>query len=112
MKQSGSMLAKGRLLGVQFEEFFKDNLYFELGQHANDMSKLLRDGIAAKGYRFLTDSPSNQIFPIFPNKLVSELEEKISFEKECPVGDNEYCIRFVTSWATPKEDIEKVLAML
>ncbi|MHC1724345.1 MAG: low specificity L-threonine aldolase [Aminipila sp.] len=111
-KQSGSMLAKGRLLGVQFEEFFKNNLFFELGQHANDMAKLLREGIAAKGYQFITDSPSNQIFPIFPNTLVAKLEKEISFEKECPIGDEEYCIRFVTSWATPKEDIEKVINML
>lgn len=112
LKQSGSMLAKGRLIGVQFEEFFKDNLYFDLAKQANDMAKLLRDGIAAKGYQFLADSPTNQMFPIFKNDFVEKLEKEISFDKECPVGDNEYCIRFVTSWATPKEDIEKVIAML
>ncbi len=98
--------------GVQFEEFFKDDLYFKLGQHANDMAKLLREGISAKGYKFISDSPSNQIFPIFPKELVAELEKKISFEKECPIGETEYCIRFVTSWATPKDDIEKVIAMI
>ncbi|MGN0711382.1 MAG: threonine aldolase family protein [Anaerovoracaceae bacterium] len=112
LKQSGSMLAKGRLLGVQFEEFFKDDLYFKLGQHANDMAKLLRDGIAAKGYRFLTDSPSNQLFPIFPNELVAKLEKEVAFEKEGPVGDNEYSIRFVTSWATPEEDVKKLLELI
>lgn len=112
LKQSGSMLAKGRLLGVQFEAMFEEDLYFKLGQHANDMAQLLRDGITAKGYKFLSDSPSNQIFPIFPSELVAKLEQAISFEKEGPVGDSEYCIRFVTSWATPKEDIDKVLAML
>ncbi|QIB70146.1 aminotransferase class I/II-fold pyridoxal phosphate-dependent enzyme [Aminipila butyrica] len=112
MKQTGSMLAKGRLLGVQFETLFQDNLYFELGQHANRMATMLREGIAAKGYRFITNSPSNQIFPIFPNELVAELEKSISFEKEGPVGTQEYCIRFVTSWATPEEDIQKVIDLL
>ncbi|MFV0517221.1 MAG: threonine aldolase family protein [Aminipila sp.] len=112
LKQSGSMLAKGRLLGVQFEALFKDNLYFDMGKHANDMALLLRDGIRAKGYKFISESPSNQIFPIFPNELVEKLEKEVSFERECPVGDSEYCIRFVTSWATPKEDIEKLLEMI
>ncbi len=112
LKQSGSMLAKGRLLGVQFEELFKDDLYMELGRHGNKTAKLLRDGIKAKGYNFIADSPTNQVFPIFPNDLVKKLEEHVAFEKECPVGDDHYCIRFVTSWATPEEDIEKVLAML
>ncbi len=112
LKQSGSMLAKGRLLGVQFEALFKDNLYFDMGKHANDMALLLRDGIRAMGYKFISESPSNQIFPIFPNELVEKLEKEVSFERECPVGDSEYCIRFVTSWATPKEDIEKLLEMI
>lgn len=113
LKQSGSMLAKGRLIGVQFEEFFKeDDLYFKLGKHANDMAELLRKGISAKGYKFLSESPSNQIFPIFPKSLVSKLETLVSFEKECPVGDAEHCIRFVTSWATPKEDVEALLTLI
>ncbi len=112
LKQSGSMLAKGRLLGVQFEEMFTEDLFFSMGAHANEMAKLLREGIASKGYEFQADSPTNQIFPIFPNELVEKLEKEVAFEKEGPVGRDKYCIRFVTSWATPKEDVEKLLTLI
>jgi threonine aldolase len=112
LKQKGGMLAKGRLLGIQFEELFKDNLYYELGQHANDMAALLRNGITSKGYKFLSDSVTNQIFPIFPNEVVEMLEKYVSFESESQVDEAHRCIRFVTSWATPKEDIEKLINLL
>ena len=111
-KQTGAILAKGRLLGVQFEALFTDDLYFKMAQHSNDMAKLLREGIAAKGYRFMADSPTNQIFPIFPNELVDRLEKEVAFERYDPIGDSEYGIRFVTSWATPQEDVEKLLELI
>lgn len=103
MKQKGALLAKGRLLGIQFLELFKDNLYFDLAKHANTMAGLLRNEISRAGYPFLTHSPSNQIFPILPNWLIAQLQEKYSFFVWSKVDAQHSAIRLVTSWAT-KED--------
>ena len=100
MKQKGALLAKGRILGIQFLELFKDDLYFDLARHANRMASLLSKSIASMGYKFLTDSPSNQIFPILPNRVIRELEEKYSFYVWSKVDDYSSSIRLVTSWAT------------
>lgn len=105
MKQKGALLAKGRVLGVQFVELFRENLYFELAQYANDMAGLLRDEINRGGYAFLTNSPSNQIFPIFPNWLITQLQEKYSFYIWEQVDAQHSAIRLVTSWATKKEAV-------
>jgi len=112
LKQKGGMLAKGRLLGVQFEALFKDNLYYDLAAHANKMAKQLREGISALGYSFIVDSPTNQIFPIFPNNMVAKLEEQCTFELERAMDETHTCIRFVTSWATPEEDVYKILQLI
>lgn len=104
IKQKGALLAKGRLLGIQFLEFFKDDLYFELSKHANAMADLIRKGISSAGYKFLTDSPSNQIFPILPNWLIDKLHENYSFYVWSKVDDDNSSVRIVTSWAT-KEDV-------
>ncbi|MGG7078591.1 threonine aldolase family protein [Clostridium sardiniense] len=100
IKQKGALLAKGRLLGIQFAELFKDNLYFDLAKHANKMASILKDEISKAGYSFLTHSPSNQIFPILPNTLIEKLQEKYSFHIWEKVDDNNSAIRLVTSWAT------------
>lgn len=102
IKQKGALLAKGRLLGIQFLELFKDNLYFDLAKHANDMADLLKNEISRTGYSFLTHSPSNQIFPILPNKLITKLQEKYSFYVWKKVDEHNSAIRLVTSWATEK----------
>jgi threonine aldolase len=73
IKQKGGLLAKGRLLGIQFEELFEDNLYFELANHANEMAKLLTKGLKEANCEFLIDSPTNQIFPIIENRLIERL---------------------------------------
>jgi threonine aldolase len=110
MKQKGALLAKGRLLGIQFLELFRDNLYFDLASHANRMADLLRDEISKANFSFLTHSPSNQIFPILPNSLIAELQSNYSFiiwEKV----DSEYsAIRLVTSWATKEEVVLAFIA--
>lgn len=103
MKQKGALLAKGRLLGIQFLELFKGGLYFELATHANEMANLLRGEISQAGYLFLTHSPSNQIFPILPNELITKLQKKYSFYVWSQVDAKHSAIRLVTSWAT-KED--------
>lgn len=100
MKQKGAMLAKGKLLGIQFLELFKDDLYFSLAKHANDMAGLMRKEIGNAGYKFLTHSPTNQIFPILPNSLISKLEENYSFYVWEKVDEESSAIRLVTSWAT------------
>lgn len=105
IKQKGALLAKGRILGVQFEELFKDNLYFELANHANEMAKLLFKGLKEANCEFLIDSPTNQIFPILENKLIEKLEKKFAFYIWKKIDDNNSAIRLVTSWATNKESV-------
>lgn len=109
MKQKGALLAKGKLLGIQFFELFKDELYFELAAHANKMSALLVKAITDKGYKFLTNSPTNQIFPILPNWLISKLEEHYSFYIWEKIDDEHSAIRLVTSWATKEEFVNNFI---
>lgn len=109
MKQRGAMLAKGRLLGLQFSALLEDGLYFDLARHANEMAQLLRQGIEALSYGFASDSPSNQIFPIFPDTVVNGLERGYEFEYNGPAGDGLTGIRLVTSWATPREAVDRFL---
>ncbi|PLS07113.1 threonine aldolase family protein [Neobacillus cucumis] len=106
MKQKGAMLAKGRLLGIQFFELFRDNLFFDLAEHANRMAGMLREALIQAKVQFLTHSPSNQIFPIFPNSLIAELEKKYSFHVWEKVDADYSSIRLVTSWATKEEAVE------
>lgn len=103
MKQKGALLAKGRLLGIQFSELFKNNLYFDLANHANKMAILLKNAIIDSGYTFLTPSPTNQIFPILPNWLIAALQEKYSFYTWAKIDDHSSAIRLVTSWVTKEE---------
>lgn len=100
MKQKGALLAKGKILGIQFLELFKDDLYFELAVHANEMADMIKKEISKEGYGFLTNSPTNQIFPILPNWLISKLQEKYSFYIWEKIDDNNSAVRLVTSWAT------------
>ncbi|HBP64950.1 MAG TPA: threonine aldolase [Desulfosporosinus sp.] len=100
MKQKGALLAKGRLLGLQFVELFRDNLYFDLAEHANRMAALLREKITKGGFKFLVDSPTNQLFPILPNRLITELEKKYLFHVWSKADADHSAIRLVTSWAT------------
>ena len=113
MKQRGAVLAKGRLLGIQFEALLKDGLYFDLGRHANALAVRLRDGMAALGVPFPVHSPSNQQFPVLPNGAVAALEAKgYGFEADHAEDEGHTCVRFVTSWATPPEAVEQLLADL
>lgn len=109
IKQCGGMLAKGRLLGVQFSAYLRDDLWLKAARHANDTAAALRAGIRAKGYHFLAESPTNQLFPIFPDELVAKLAENFAFEYQAVLGDDTTAIRFVTSWATTQESIDALL---
>jgi len=103
IKQRGGLLAKGRVIGIQFLELFKDDLFFDLAKHANAMASLLNKAINRAGYTFLTHSTSNQIFPILPNWLIARLQEKYSFYIWTKIDADYSAVRIVTSWAT-KED--------
>lgn len=105
IKQKGALLAKGRLLGIQFIELFKDNLFFDLSKHANDMASLIQDELINQGYELLIKSPTNQIFPILPNKSIEKLREKYTFNNWEEYDENHTIIRLVTSWATDKNKV-------
>lgn len=112
IKQKGGLLAKGRLLGIQFEELFRDNLYFELAAHANRMAAILTKSFTDLGYGFLADSPSNQIFPILPNAMIRKLEEDYSFYIWRKIDEDHTAIRLVTSWATEESDVSRFVGRL
>lgn len=117
IKQHGGMLAKGRLLGVQFETLFEDGLYFEIAKHAMDKAERIANKLTEFGVEFTVTSPTNQIFVSLPKQAVAELSKTYQFE---PMGtkDAEHdIIRICTSWATKEEnvtalltDIERVLS--
>jgi|SRR3989344_1228986 len=109
LKQRGGLIAKSRLIGLQFIELFKDDLFFELGRHANLMASKLAHGIEREGYSFLTSPESNQIFPIFSNKFIDKLKEKYGFYVWAKSGNDKSAIRLVTSWATKEEFVDKFL---
>ena len=106
IKQKGGLLAKGRVIGIQFLELFKDDIYFKLATHANAMADILKIGISNCGHKFLIDSYTNQIFPIIPNKIIATLEEKYSFFVWQKVDEDNSAIRLVTSWATRQDMVE------
>ncbi|MDP4146542.1 MAG: aminotransferase class I/II-fold pyridoxal phosphate-dependent enzyme [Bacillota bacterium] len=106
LKQKGALLAKGKILGIQFLELFKDDLYFQLAGHANKMAELLSTNISALGYKFMINSSTNQIFPIFPNQIIKKLETKYSFHVWSKIDADNSSIRLVTSWATKQEAVE------
>ncbi|MDO5294809.1 MAG: aminotransferase class I/II-fold pyridoxal phosphate-dependent enzyme [bacterium] len=112
IKQKGGLLAKGRLLGIQFEALFKDDLYMKIGEWSNKMARRMKVGISTLGYPFLYDSYSNQLFPIFPNEVVEQLSKEFLFSIETKVGDDHSCIRLVTSWATKEEEVDHFLFYL
>ncbi len=112
IKQRGAMMAKGWLLGIQFEELFQNNLFYDLASHANAMAQNLRDAITACGFPFASDSQTNQLFPIFPDELIRELGKDFTFEMNSRVDDTHSCIRLVTSWATTKEGVSQFVQAL
>jgi len=109
IKQKGGMLAKGRLLGIQFLELFKDGLYFEISAHAIHLANMLKEGLTNLGYRFYADSKTNQQFVIVPNSKLKELEGKYTYEYMQAYDANSSVVRFCTSWATLEENVKKLL---
>ena len=112
LKQRGALFAKGRVLGIQFVELFKDDLFFSLAEHANVMADKLSQNIASLGYEFLTETNSNQLFPIFPNELIDKLSEKYSFHVWSEINNQRSAIRLVTSWATKEKMVDRFISDL
>ena len=109
IKQHGGMLAKGRLLGIQFQELFRDELWFQLARHANDLAATLQGGLMEKGVPMMVVSPTNQIFPILTNEKVEELQKSFAFEIWGKADEGHTIIRLVTSWATKPETVDALL---
>ena len=112
IKQRGGMLAKGRLLGIQFETLFEDGLYYELADHALAMADILREAVKGTGLPFQVDSPTNQLFPIVPDAVLEKLREKYAVTYMNRVDDSHSCIRLCTSWATRESDVRAFCADL
>lgn len=109
LKQRGAMLAKGFVLGMQFEALFEDNLFFELGFYANKMAGQIIDSLKGHGYKFLAQPCSNQVFPILPNELIEELSKEFSFNLQEEMDNNSSAIRLVTSWATTQDSVDALI---
>ena len=112
IKQKGALLAKSRILGIQFAELFRDDLYMDLARHANEMATLLKKGLTELDYQFLVDSPSNQLFPIFPEEEIEQLKKDFLFYNWEKVDDKHSAIRLITSWATKKEEVLRFLEVV
>lgn len=112
IKLNGGMLAKGRLLGIQFLTLFEDGLYMELAHHAVKQAMRIRDAFAAKGYDFLVTSPSNQQFPILPNDVMERLSADFMFSVWKKIDDNHTAVRFCTSWATKHESVDLLISAI
>ena len=108
VKQHGALLAKGRLLGVQFDALFTDNLYGEIGAHGIEMAMLLKDMLKEKGCDFYLESPTNQQFVILENRVLEKLKKEVAFSFWEKADESHTVVRFATGWSTTREDIEKL----
>ena len=109
MKQHGALLAKGRILGVQFVGLFAENVFFDCAAHAHEQAMLLAQGLRDLGCGFLTEPQSNQIFPILPNTVITALLEQFAFYHWQDINDTNSAVRLVTSWATEPDNVKAFL---
>ena len=109
LKQRGALAAKGRTIGIQFEQLLQDNLIFDLARHANNMAQKISEAFVKLGYPMLIDSDTNQIFPILPNRLISSLREDYEFLTWSIVNADYSAVRLITSWATPENIVDEFI---
>jgi len=109
IKQKGAMLAKGRVIGIQFMALFQDDLYYELARRANQLAQKMKATFEAKGFDFLVQTDTNQIFPILPNALIVKLKEQYEFHIWKKIDDQYSAIRLVASWATDERVLDEFL---
>jgi threonine aldolase len=111
-KLMGALLAKGRIAGIQFDALFTDGLYEEIGRSAVEAAGQIQDAMEEKGYELLFRSPTNQIFLIMDDDEMNDLLGKVDFEYWDKYTDDSTVVRFVTSWSTTEEDVEKLISLL
>lgn len=110
IKQHGAMLAKGRMLGIQFLTLFEENRYFEISAHASRLAEKLKQELINMGVRFSINSPSNQQFPILPDSVIEQLQKKYAFEYQGKADATHSVVRFCTCWATKEENVNQLIA--
>ncbi|GAB4221814.1 MAG: low specificity L-threonine aldolase [Spirochaetales bacterium] len=111
LKQRGALLAKGWILGVQFRELFRDDLYFELARHANRTALRMAEAFRNRGISFLTEPQTNQIFPILPEPMIQKLLTRYDFYRWKRIDQDHTAVRLVTSWATPEHVVEEFIQL-
>lgn len=112
LKQRGALLAKGRALGIQFQELFTDNLYFDLAKRGNDLAKIMADGIIDAGFGMAADCEANMLMPILPNHVIDRLEEEFDFYRWKVIDQDHTQLRLVTSWATEEVQVARFVELL
>ena len=111
-KQKGGLMAKGAVVGIQFEELFRDRLFFELAGHENRMAELIYAACQKRGYPFLCACQSNQLFPVLPVEKIQELEKSFKFLRWKKIDDGHWAVRLVTSWATQEKTVAALIDAL
>ena len=111
-KQNGGILAKGRLLGVQFGEVFRDGLYFEIGKKACSQAARIRKAIEERGIKLVTYTPTNQIFIDITKEQYEKLSTEFALSHTGYLPNGNYSVRICTSWATKDEEVEKIIQMI
>ena len=112
IKQHGALLAKGRLLGVQFDTLFTDGLYFEIAKNAIERANRMREALAEKGYTFHIPTTTNQIFVVLDNEKMRSLREQVRFGFWERYDDTHTVVRFASSWATTDEQVDRLIELL
>ena len=112
VKQRGALLAKGRLLGLQFDVLFADDLYTRIARNAIECADVLRAALVERGYRFLVENPTNQVLVVLENDHYERLREKVAVSYWERVDDRHTAVRFATSWATRREDVDALIELL
>ncbi len=111
-KQHGALLAKGFVLGIQFDELFTNDLYIKLAQNAIDCATEIRAALKQKQYKMLCDNTTNQIFVIMQNEKLNQISKSAKLQVWQPISESETAVRIATSWATKKSDVERLIKLL
>ena len=112
VKQHGALMAKGWMLGVQFDTLFTNGLYFDIGRYAIGLAEKLKEGFAARGYQFMIDSPTNQQFIILDNGEKDRLMKRVLFEEWEKMDEDHTAVRFAVSWSTKESDIDELFRII
>ena len=112
IKQNGALLAKGRMLGIQFDTLFEDDLYMKIGASAIAAADQIRDTLTKCGYRLFLDSPTNQVFIVMENEAAAQLARKAEITLWEKYDDTHTMVRFVTDWATQQRDVDMLVEIL